>query len=106
MNYEIRIPSLNLDFTVPPSKSVVHRELIIGFLEVVKASGGREASGVPVLRQAQQPLKEGQSKLLYPPVSFKMVDTCAGEFAAETPYFYSTTNGDNEAAMYLEERSI
>ena len=36
MNYEIRIPSLNLDFTVPPSKSVVHRELIIGFLEEVK----------------------------------------------------------------------
>ena len=32
MNYEIRIPSLNLDFTVPPSKSVVHRELIIQFL--------------------------------------------------------------------------
>ena len=40
MNYEIRIPSLNLDFTVPPSKSVVHRELIIGFLEAVKE--GRE----------------------------------------------------------------
>ena len=32
MNYEIRIPSLNLDFAVPPSKSVVHRELIIQFL--------------------------------------------------------------------------
>ncbi len=32
MNYEIKIPSLNLDFTVPPSKSVVHRELIIHFL--------------------------------------------------------------------------
>lgn len=32
MNYEIKIPSLNLDFTVPPSKSVVHRELIIEFL--------------------------------------------------------------------------
>ena len=65
-----------------------------------------------MLRQAQQPLKEGQSKLLYPPVSFKMVDTCAGEFAAETPYFYSTsiepngTIGENEAEMYLAERSI
>ena len=32
MNYEIKIPSLNLDFTVPPSKSIVHRELIIQFL--------------------------------------------------------------------------
>ncbi|MBP5588227.1 MAG: carbamoyl phosphate synthase large subunit, partial [Treponema sp.] len=35
--------------------------------------------------------------LLYPPKSFKMVDTCAGEFDAETPYFYSTCEGFNEA---------
>ena len=46
-----------------------------------------------------------QNDMHFPPVSFKMVDTCAGEFAAETPYFYSTTNGDNEAASYLAERS-
>ncbi len=46
-----------------------------------------------------------ENDLHFPPVSFKMVDTCAGEFAAETPYFYSTTNGDNEAASYLAERS-
>ena len=32
MNYKINIPSLDLTFTVPPSKSVVHRELIIKFL--------------------------------------------------------------------------
>ena len=32
MNYEINIPSMDLTFTVPPSKSVVHRELIIKFL--------------------------------------------------------------------------
>ena len=29
--------------------------------------------------------------------SFKMVDTCAAEFDAETPYYYSTYDGDNEA---------
>ncbi|MBQ9900429.1 MAG: carbamoyl-phosphate synthase large subunit [Acholeplasmatales bacterium] len=29
--------------------------------------------------------------------SFKMVDTCAGEFAAKTPYFYSVYDGQNEA---------
>ena len=28
---------------------------------------------------------------------FKMVDTCAGEFEAETPYFYSTYEQENEA---------
>lgn len=29
--------------------------------------------------------------------AFKMVDTCAGEFKAETPYFYSVYDGENEA---------
>ena len=29
--------------------------------------------------------------------SFKMVDTCAGEFAAQTPYYYSIYDGANEA---------
>ncbi len=57
-------------------------------------------------------LREGKAKtnlsadekMLYPPRSFKMVDTCAGEFDAETPYFYSCTGGDNEAAAFLAER--
>lgn len=35
--------------------------------------------------------------------SYKMVDTCAGEFAAETPYFYSTMDHENEAEIFLEE---
>jgi carbamoyl-phosphate synthase large subunit len=38
------------------------------------------------------------------PYSYKMVDTCAGEFAAETPYFYSTTDAENEAAEFIAER--
>lgn len=28
---------------------------------------------------------------------FKMVDTCAGEFEAKTPYFYSSFDGENES---------
>ena len=31
---------------------------------------------------------------------FKMVDTCAAEFAAETPYFYSTYDDENEAKEF------
>ena len=34
-----------------------------------------------------------------------MVDTCAAEFAAETPYFYSTYDEENEAAQFLEHRA-
>ncbi|MCB1552152.1 MAG: carbamoyl-phosphate synthase large subunit, partial [Alphaproteobacteria bacterium] len=29
--------------------------------------------------------------------TYKMVDTCAAEFRAETPYFYSTFDGENES---------
>ncbi len=49
--------------------------------------------------------KEGtfSKGLLYEPRSFKMVDTCAGEFNAETPYFYSTTGGQDEAEEYLKK---
>jgi carbamoyl-phosphate synthase large subunit len=33
--------------------------------------------------------------------AYKMVDTCAAEFAAETPYFYSTWDEENEAALHI-----
>jgi carbamoyl-phosphate synthase large subunit len=35
--------------------------------------------------------------------AFKMVDTCAAEFSAETPYFYSTYDSENEAAEFIEK---
>jgi carbamoyl-phosphate synthase large subunit len=35
--------------------------------------------------------------------SYKMVDTCAGEFNAETPYFYATYDEENEAAEFLKK---
>ncbi len=36
--------------------------------------------------------------------SFKMVDTCAAEYSAETPYFYSTFDEENEAAEFLANK--
>jgi carbamoyl-phosphate synthase large subunit len=36
------------------------------------------------------------------PMVYKMVDTCAGEFEAQTPYFYSIENGtENEALPFI-----
>lgn len=34
--------------------------------------------------------------------SFKMVDTCAAEFEAKTPYFYSSFDDENEAKEFIE----
>ncbi len=36
--------------------------------------------------------------------AFKMVDTCAAEFTAETPYFYSVYGGVDEASEFLEKK--
>ncbi len=36
---------------------------------------------------------------------FKMVDTCAGEYKAETPYFYSTFDQENEAKEFIERKN-
>ena len=37
---------------------------------------------------------------------YKMVDTCAGEFEAQTPYFYSTYEQENEATPIAEAKSL
>jgi carbamoyl-phosphate synthase large subunit len=37
--------------------------------------------------------------------SYKMVDTCAAEFEAETPYFYATYDEVNEAEQFIKARS-
>ena len=37
---------------------------------------------------------------------YKMVDTCAAEFEAETPYFYSTYEQENEASPLIGPKSI
>lgn len=36
---------------------------------------------------------------------FKMVDTCAGEYEAQTPYFYSTFDKSNEAEQFINPES-
>ncbi len=37
---------------------------------------------------------------------YKMVDTCAGEFSAQTPYFYSTYEEEDEAEPLAGERAV
>ncbi len=44
----------------------------------------------------------GQKCPIHRNAVYKMVDTCAGEFKAETPYFYSTFDEENEAEQFIE----
>ncbi len=38
--------------------------------------------------------------------SYKMVDTCAAEFAAQTPYYYSVFGSENEALSTKERKKV
>ncbi|MBQ2575645.1 MAG: carbamoyl-phosphate synthase large subunit, partial [Lachnospiraceae bacterium] len=38
--------------------------------------------------------------------AYKMVDTCAAEFAAETPYYYSVYGGENEAVQTNDRKKV
>ena len=38
--------------------------------------------------------------------AYKMVDTCAAEFAASTPYYYSCFDGENEAAKTKRRKKV
>ena len=44
----------------------------------------------------------GQKCPMHQHAVYKMVDTCAGEFKAETPYFYCTYDEENEALQFME----
>ncbi len=60
----------------------------MGFSDAwIAALSGREQKEIKALRE---------SFGIRP--AFKMVDTCAAEFEAETPYYYSTYDQENEAA--------
>lgn len=46
-------------------------------------------------------LLSGQKVPYHKKAVFKMVDTCAAEFSAQTPYFYSTYDEDDEAKPFV-----
>lgn len=71
----------------PLTKQLYRRAKRMGFLDTT------------IERLAKAPLPERLT------AGFKMVDTCAAEFDAKTPYFYSSFDEENEAAEFLAERA-
>ena len=64
----------------------------------------RRAKEVGFLDRTIEQFSSQQVKNPLVPV-YKMVDTCAAEFNAETPYFYSTFDEENEAEEFIKERN-
>jgi carbamoyl-phosphate synthase large subunit len=61
-----------------------------------KRAGFSDAQLAALTGQPETDITENRRSLGISPV-YKMVDTCAGEFAAQTPYFYSTYEEEDEA---------
>ncbi len=82
------------------AKRLGYPDKVIERLSGVKIPG---SSGI--LSEAEEAARlAAEGKLAHVSPGYKMVDTCAGEFNAETPYFYAGYNKANEAAGFIEER--
>ena len=79
---------LNADLLKRAKKMGFSDEVIAGFTAVPEEEINR-------MRKSQSPVP-----------TYKMVDTCAAEFAAETPYFYSTYETVNEAVPSNHKKVI
>ncbi|NLT37637.1 MAG: carbamoyl-phosphate synthase large subunit [Methanomassiliicoccus sp.] len=79
-----------------PSAAVLRKAKRLGFSdEAIAKLAGLDAERVRELRK--------EVKLI---PTYKMVDTCAAEFKAETPYFYSTYETENEARPSANKKVI
>jgi carbamoyl-phosphate synthase large subunit len=85
VTYEERLQRFNVAEDIPAD-----------FLLELKQHGYSDAQIAWVLRIKEEEVTRYRKKLNIRRV-YKMVDTCAAEFEAKTPYFYSTFEGENES---------
>ena len=76
------------------TKALLHEAKRLGYADaqIAKAYGTTAAD-----------IREQRKKLRLRP-SYKLVDTCAAEFAAETPYYYSTWEDESEVRPTKKDR--
>ncbi|WP_026135778.1 carbamoyl-phosphate synthase large subunit [Nafulsella turpanensis] len=76
-----------------------------GLLREAKKKGYADRQIAHLLRCLESQVYEKRNKLGIKRV-FKQVDTCAAEFPAETPYYYSTFEEENESVQSGREKVI
>src|ERR1700742_1145310 len=76
------------------------------FLFTMKQKGFSDAQIAHVLGNATEEDVYQRRKSLGIRRVYKMVDTCAAEFPAKTPYYYSTYEGENESVVSDKKKII
>lgn len=85
VDYEERLQRFNVAEDIPED-----------FLRTLKQVGYSDAQIAWVMRIKEEEVTRYRKKLGIRRV-YKVVDTCAAEFEAKTPYYYSTFEGENES---------
>ena len=93
MKYSVNIPSVNLEYTVSPSKSVVHRELIIGFL----LQSLTETPDKAIIKEIIEPLPTDNDDIRATRACLKALYESCDISAATT----NDTNNDTLNAIYM-----
>jgi carbamoyl-phosphate synthase large subunit len=70
-----------------------------------KQAGFSDESIAKLSHETTSVIRSMRDRLGMRPI-YKMVDTCAGEFAAATPYFYSTYEEEDEATPLMGDRAL
>ncbi|MFC7320382.1 carbamoyl-phosphate synthase large subunit [Halobacillus campisalis] len=79
-------------------RRVTEKKWDIDVIREAKESGLSDTQMARLLSVPEMDVMEFRNKHDITPV-YKMVDTCAGEFVSETPYFYSTYEEENESVV-------
>ena len=104
--------------------------IIVEMENALKAAGEAVKAGVPAAEALSEELLKEAKRIEFPDnviarltgipqdqvkalryernirAAYKMVDTCAAEFAAETPYYYSIFDGVNEAESTHDRKKV
>ena len=83
---------------VEMEKTIANGEPDDDLLARAKAWGFSDIQIAHLTGQKENAVRERRNRLGLKPV-YKLVDTCAAEFKAATPYYYSTYEEENEARM-------
>ena len=83
----------------------VAEDIPADFFRELKVMGYSDAQIAWVMRINEKEVTKQRFKLDIRR-TYKMVDTCAAEFEAKTPYFYSTFDGENESIPTTDKKKI
>jgi len=86
-------------------KSLKDKKLDKGILRKAKEMGFSDRRIGELIGKSEENVRKIRERENILPV-WKVVDTCAGEFESETPYFYSTYEEEDEAAYIPHKKAI